>query len=190
MITDPTFNTRIARIVNNINGRTRFRVRPCTWSFLRCFLSRDRPVAAATGTAAQQMHITYLLGIRATGFAQAKDLKPMALNLKTSRFGNRIEEWIKLVAFEQNRLATMSADNQVLVTVPCPDESLAVLGLVDTLDKTQIFELLQCAIDRHQPDVRILLTGSVVNLHRSQRSLAGLHHVHHNAPRARQAAAG
>ena len=190
MITDPMFNKKIEITVNNTNGRMRFRVRPCAWSCLRCFLSRDRPVAAATGTAAQQMHITYLLGIRATGFAQAKDLQPMALNLKACRFGNRIEEWIKLVAFEQNRLATMSADNQVLVTVPCPDESLAVLGLVDTLDKPQIFELLQCAIDRHQPDVRILVTGSVVNLHRSQRSLAGLHHVHHNAPRARQAAAG
>lgn len=86
MITDPTFSRMIANTVNTTNGRVRLGISPFFWKSFRCFLSKDNPVATATGTATQQMHIIYLLLVWSTGIAQSKDLQPMALNLKSGSF--------------------------------------------------------------------------------------------------------
>ena len=92
----------------------------------------------------------------------------MALNLKTSHIGNRIKEWIKLVTFEQNRPAALGADDQVLVTVPCPDESLAAFGLVDTLNQTQLLEFFEGAINADQPQPGANLARRVKHFNRGE----------------------
>jgi hypothetical protein len=73
------------------NGRARLDIRPGSWALLLGFLSRDNPAAAVIGTAIQQIHVIFLLSFRLTGFTESKDLKPMALNLKTCVFSNNIK---------------------------------------------------------------------------------------------------
>ena len=78
-------------------------------------------------------------------------------------FGDQIVHFFAVTA-EILYPPTALADQQMLVTGGRGDESLAARGLVNTLDQTQFFQLLNRAIDRHQTQFRIALAGQLVNL--------------------------
>jgi hypothetical protein len=101
----------------------------------------------------------------------------MAFDLKAGCFRNRIKERVKLVTFKEYRLATILADQQMLVAATRPDKSLAAPGLVNTLNQSKLLKFFKGTIDTHQTQPRTVYAGRIIHFNRGQRTKGAFHRL-------------
>jgi hypothetical protein len=65
----------------------------------------------------------------------------------------------------------------MLVAIPGPDEGLATLGLVNTLNQPKLLKFLERAVYTHQAQPRTVDTGRIIHFNRSQRTHRPFHRL-------------
>ena len=93
----------------------------------------------------------------------------MFVDRETMLVRHPLEKGIHIIAIEVLSLATLLADDQVLVPVRVRQISIAAVRLVHTLDQAEFFQLFQRAIDRYQPQTGAVSFGLFVHIQRIER---------------------
>lgn len=106
----------------------------------------------------------------------------MFLDLVATLLGHALKQKIEVISLEEFGFPTALADQQMLVTGESGDKGLTAIRMMDALDQTKLFQLLQCAIDTDQPQGRVLFPGQIENLSGIEGSLAGSQRFYHHPP--------
>lgn len=84
------------------------------------------------------------------GLAQAKELKPVAIDREAALALQALAEILQIVAAEHFYLAAVFAQEQMLVIIQRGNVGVTAIGAMDPLHQPKLFQPLKRAIDGHQ----------------------------------------
>ncbi len=122
------------------------------------------------------------MGIGLTIGAQAKELQPMLFNGVTAVLTDIVHKRFQLIAGEVLGQATALADKQMLMARCRGNKGVTTAGLMNALDKPELFELLKGTIDCDQTDGRVTLARLPIDFGGAQHILALGHDFDHSPP--------
>ena len=107
------------------------------------------------------------------GRAEARQLQPVVLHLKTGLAGNLLEERRQVIPAKIDYGSAGGTHHEMLVTLRGRQHAVAALIVVQALDQPQLLELLNRPVHSDQAQAGIAQAHRVENFHRIQRARAG-----------------